>query len=299
MKRMFNLKALLLLALISCMLLFCACGASSGDYATEEAPENKFENTDTQPDTTDKTELTSANKNAKIIRNVKMHGETKNFTNATETVKSKLSQAGGYVESSEITGGESLYNGRKTAKNAVYVLRVPAEKLDSFVESLKTLLNVTSYSETTKDVTLDYYDIESRIKTLEVKKSALEALLEGASSVEEIVTYQNELFEVISEIESLRSKLNVYDSKINYSTIELRIEEVLEYTETVTKEKTFGDRLAETFEDSWENLGVFFEYLLLFLVGAFPILLFLGIVTAIVLTIIWLVRRKKKKKKSE
>ncbi len=294
MKRLINFKTLILLLLASCLLLFCACGAE-GDTAYDEAP-NVDREVETTPETGDKTELTTVNVNTKIIRNVTMYGETKNFSNATETVKKQLLSAGGYVEASEITGGESLYNGSKKAKRAQYTLRIPAEKLDSFVESLEVLLNVTSYSETTKDVTLEYYDIESRIKTLETKKSALEALLQGAKTVEEITAYQNDLYDVIAEIESLRSKLNVYDNKVSYSTINLTVVEVFEYTETVTEEATFGDKIASAFSGSWEALGTFFEYLAIFLVGAFPVLLLLGAIAAIVLTIIWLVRRKKKKK---
>ena len=42
-------------------------------------------------------------------------------------------------------------------------------------------------------------------------------------------------------------------------------------------------------------MGTFFEHLAIFLVAALPVLLFLGVIAAIVLTIIWLVRRNKKK----
>jgi hypothetical protein len=158
------------------------------------------------------------------------------------------------------------------------------------------MLNVTSYSETTKDVTLNYYDLQSRIKTLEIKKSSLEALLENAKSVNEIKTYQDELFSVITEIESLKSKLNVYDNKVNYSTVGLQITEVLEYTETNNANQSFGDKLSDTFVASWEGMGTFFEYFAIFIVAVFPALLLLGVVAAIVIIIVKLVKRKKRNK---
>ncbi len=295
MKRPFNFKLLLLLLLTCCVLLLSACGAESVDSAETVLPNENFgENIDTEPEKVDDAEYTTVNTNAKILRTVKIYGETKNFTNANETVVSQLKAAGGYVETSEITGGESLYNGSKAPKTAVYVLRVPADKLDSYVESLKSMLNVTSYSESTQDITLNYYDIQSRIKTLEIKKSALEALLESATKVNDIVTYQNELFQVITEIESLKSKLNVYDNKVTYSTVNLSITEVFEYTETTTEEKTFGDKISDTFAASWEGLGTFFEYFAIFIVAVFPVLLLLGVIAAIVIIIVKLVKRKKR-----
>lgn len=279
------------------MIVFCSCGADVKDGVGTEAPnENVGDGIDNEPEKNDKVEFTTVNTNAKILRTVKIYSETKNFTNATETVIMELRAAGGYIQSSEITGGESLYNGSKTPKKAIYVLRVPADKLDNYVDLLKNMLNVTSYTETTKDVTLDYYDLQSRIKTLEMKKSSLETLLENAKSVNEIKTYQDELFSVITEIESLKSKLNVYDNKVNYSTVGLQITEVLEYTETTPEGKSFGDKLSDTFNSSWEGVGTFFEYFAIFIVAIFPSLLLLGVVAAIVIITVKLVKRKKRNK---
>lgn len=296
MKKSITFKLLLLLLLTCCITVFSACGSDGTDLEDFKPENGEAVDTEAEINKGENVEFTTVNSNAKIIRNVKINGETKNFTNATQTIKSKLYEAGGYIESSEISGGESLYGGRKTAKNAEYVLRIPGEGIDSFVESLETLLNVTSYSENTKDVTLDYYDIQSRIQTLETKRSALEALLSSSKNVDEIIAYQDELFEVITEIESLKSKLSVYDNKVNFSTVKLTVVEVVEYTETDTADKTFGDRLSDTFSSSWSGMGTFFEHLAIFLVAALPVLLFLGVIAAIVLTIIWLVRRNRKKK---
>ena len=282
------------------MIFFCACG-SEGDSAEIQNNDPIEDGADIEPENNENNnvEFTTVSNNAKIIRTIKIYGETKNFTNATQTVKDKLYAAGGYVETSEITGGESLYNGSKTAKKAVYILRIPTPQVDSYVETLQTLLNVTSYTEKTKDVSLDYYDLESRIKILETKKQSIEELLENAKTVHDIKTYQDELFEVISEIETLKSKLNVYDNKVNYSTIGLSITEVIEYTETTESDKGFGSKLSDTFSGSWKTMGTFLEYLVIFLVAAFPILLFLGVIAFIVILIVRLVKRSKRNKNDQ
>ena len=250
MKKLFSFKSLLALMLVASVLLFCACGSEYADYAengTVDYEQGELKGEDSAGGLSG--DVTAVNTDAKIIREVNINGETLDFDAATENIQKQLATAGGYVEKSEITGGESLANNRRSEKQAYYVLRIPAEKLDAFLDSTEGSLNITKYTESTTDVTLEYYDIESRMRTLETKRSALEALLQGADTTQEIITLQDELYEVISEIESLKSRLNVYDSKVSYSTVYLTIYEVVEYTEIVEEEPTFWERMGNAFSE--------------------------------------------------
>lgn len=290
MKQRLNIHSILLLLLMVLSLLLCACGQdSAGDVAENELTEEIVHTTDSVGADNETTVIDSK---AKIIRIITLNGETKDFESATDAISKQLSQVGGYVEKSNITGGESLYNNRKTEKRASYVLRVPADKLDIFLEQTEGLLNVTSSTETTTDVTLDYYDIESRLQTLKSKKSALEAMLASATTLDEIMKIQDSLYEVISDIESYQSRLNAYDSKVNYSTVNLEIVEVLEYTETETEDPTFIERVSNAFKKSWTNFGKFIQGFAVFIVWILPILLVVGTIAALILFII----RKKKNK---
>ena len=95
MKRQNYFKFLLLLLLTCCMIVFCSCGADVKDGVGTEAPnENVGDFIDNEPEKTDGVEFTTVNTNAKILRTVKIYSETKNFTNATETVKKELLAAG-------------------------------------------------------------------------------------------------------------------------------------------------------------------------------------------------------------
>lgn len=290
MKKLFNFKSLLLLLLTASLFLFCACSAESdytNEYITEEIITGETVGTDT--------EITDIKTDAKIIRNVAIDGETMDFDAANESVKKQMNDVGGYIENSEIKGGESLSNGRKTAKHATYVLRIPADKLDSFLEKTEGLLNITSSTETTTDVTLEYYDIEARLKTLESKRAALEAMLEQAKTLDEIRVIQDDLYEVIADIEAYQSQLNVYDSKVNYSTVTLSIVEVIEYTEASTEEPTFGERISEAFTESWEGFGEFIQNFAVLFVRTLPFFLTAGVIAAIVIVIVWVTKRKKQK----
>jgi hypothetical protein len=158
------------------------------------------------------------------------------------------------------------------------------------------MLNIISSSETTTDVTLEYYDIEARLKTLEAKQAALEKMLEQAETLSDVRMLQDDLYEVIGEIESYRSRLNVIDSKVNYSTVELTINEVIEYTEIEKDEPTFWERISDTFVNSWTGFWEFCQDLAVFLVGAMPVFCIFGVMGLIVFLIIFLVKKRKRKR---
>ena len=290
-------RFLLIIIAVLAILLLSACSASENKGYDSAGPNGGYADTNGN-DTTVGTEggVTEVNPNGKIIRNVVLRGETKDFDSAIQSLKNKIAENEGYVEKSSITGGESISSTRKSSRNAVYTIRIPAEKLDNFLEKTEDMLNIISSSETTTDVTLEYYDIEARMKTLEAKKAALEKMLEQATTLNDIRTLQDDLYDVIGEIEAYRSKLNVYDSKVSYSTVELSITEVIEYTEVKVEEPTFGERISSAFVKSWQGFGKFCQNLAVFLVGAMPVFFVFALMGLIVFLIIFLIRRRNRKR---
>lgn len=278
------------------MFLLAACNSETADNGIAEKEIIYTEESATVIGTGGENIVTD--QTAKIIRNVTIDGETKDFDSAVSAVKSQTSQQGGYIENSEIRGGESLSGGYRSARTAEFVIRIPADKLDSFLAETEGMLNITASTESTTDVTLDYYDMQSRLDTLTGKKAALETMLEKAVDLNEILTIQNELYAVIADIESYQSRLNVYDNKVNYSTVDLYITEVVEFTVIEDEEPSFGDRISKAFKESWENFGEFCQDFVVFIVSALPVLMFPAIALVIIL-IIWVVRKHKEKKTAE
>ncbi len=289
--------ALFLLLILSVSLVLSSCGGSTSEGKNDMAIGEAVEPSVDKETMGGESELGKLPENAKIIRTVNLNGETKDFDSALETIKSKISENGGYVESSNLSGGKSLYNNRNSARQGNFVIRIPAEKLDIFLDSAKGVLNITSSSESTEDVTLSYYDIKSRLETLQSKKTALEGMLEKAENLSDMLTIQDNLYDVIADIEAYQSKLNLYDSKVSYSTINLTISEVVEYT-VIEEDESFGARIKKAFKESWENFGEFCQDLIVFLVSVMPILVFPA-VGGIIILIVWAIRRNKKNKKDK
>ncbi len=297
MKKLKVTKSLLILIFALSLILLSSCSKqnSSNDWGDEVAPDAEIGDSVLEENAGTTNDLTADNlpKEAKIIRTVNLEGETKDFDKASKAIKTNLGETGGYIEKSEITGGKNLHGG-SSAHRAVYTLRIPAEKLDAFLSQAEGLLNITSTNESTTDVTLDYYDIESRLNTLKAKKTALEAMLEKAQTIDEILLIQDNLYDVIADIESYQSQLNAYDSKVDYATVNLTVTEVIEYTET--EEPKFLERISEAFVETWQNFGDFIQDLAVVIVYAMPFLVFLAIIVIIAIVAALIIKRKKKKK---
>ena len=291
-----SMRFLVIFISLFALILLSACSASNEVYDGTAKDDVYVENNGADTNIGTESGLTEHNPNGKIIRNVVLRGETKDFDTALETLKNRIAENGGYVEKSDVTGGESIGSNRKSSRNAVYTIRIPAEKLDNFLEKTEDMLNIISSSESTTDVTLEYYDIEARMKTLEAKKAALEKMLEQAETLSDIRTLQDDLYQVIGEIESYRSRLNVIDSKVNYSTVELTVTEVIEYTEVQVEEPTFGERISTTFIKTWRGFWEFCQDLAVFFVGAMPVLLVFALIGVGVFLIVHLVKRRNRKR---
>ena len=239
--------------------------------------------------------------NRKIIRTVTMTCETKAYDDAVTLIMNTLNAHGGYVEASNVTG-TGFENVKNSARRASYTLRVPAEKLDAFLETLRTDegIRILSQNATSDEITATYYDTVSRLETLKAEKASLTAMLEGFTDYKDIsnmLKVQERLYNVIEEIEALQTKLNLYDGQVAMSTVHLTLREVIVYTEVVDPDPTFGQRVKEAFVESWTDFGRGWQNFFVWFIEAFPTLLVVvGIHAGIFFIIYGSVKRGKKKR---
>lgn len=123
-------------------------------------------------------------------------------------------------------------------------------------------------------------------------------LLQKSGTLEEIFAIEKEYANVTYEIESLQGTLNKYDSLIDYSTINISVREVQNYQNTKTA-MTLGDRMSRTFEKSIQNLMMFGEEVLLFIVGMIPFAVGFGIPGVVVVGVIFLTSRNINRKRKQ
>ena len=225
-----------------------------------------------------------ANSNRKLIKTVNMSAETREFDKFIANVTDKINSLGGYAQSTDITGNSyDSYSER----SAYIVARIPANKLDFFVSDVAEHSNITSKNESAEDVTLQYADTEAHRDSLKIEQERLNQLLEQADTLENIIELENRLTEVRYEIESYESRLRTMNNQVVFSTVNLNVREVKEYTPEPVEEKSFAQRLAEGFLDScseaWETIQDF----IIGFVSLLPMLFVLLIILAIIFVIIF------------
>ena len=275
---------LLLLALTLCLLTGCGGGAtmeSGADMAPSEGF-NKFQESeiyeeDMMFDSGNISDsMTSTTRpygdDVKLILRADLRLETVDFDDAVEKLNKLVSDCGGYYEQSDVDMGSYYSDGYRYGR---YTVRVPKDKYDTFLNSVGEVCHVTSRNESAEDVGLQYYDIESRIRLLEIKQERLMKLLEQATTMEDIITLENALSDIQYQLESNNIQKNRYDSLIDYSTISIRLEQVQRLSGQPLEQQGFFSQLGSSFVRGFQNtLDGFSDILLSLAYNVIPLSIF-------------------------
>lgn len=309
MKRMKKWSSLALtLALVLSLLTACGSSAASdssisesyngtdmdsGWYNTEDAFDNGVADVEegALAGGSDVGDIVSENPTEKMIYSADVYAQTLDYDAAVQALKTAVSAAGGYIESYNESNGGSYYSsnyyeggGRRSAD---YTLRVPATQFESFLSGIAEEFNVIDQNLTSENVTLQYVDLESRIKSLTTQQERLLELLAEAENLDQILAIENQLTETRADIESLTSSLRVLESRVSYSTVYLHINETTVYTPGA--QAGFGQLLLRSFGNSWDDLVDGSKDLVLYVASNFLQLL----IAAAVIVLLWRVLRKK------
>lgn len=272
-------KKLCIILVLVLLLTLVFVGCSAGSYYPDEYPsgsdyDGKYNEASGAYDGIDTSESGEASPDRKIIYTASTRLTVENIKEASSAVRAKLN-ADEWIESSSI---ENSY--------ARFVFRIKSSRLESFLNELEGIGEVSSTSISSDDVSLSYYNNTVRKATLEAEQTRLISLM-GEASVSEIITINKRLSEIETELKRIEGTLKNYDSLVDYSTVTVNI-----YTKTTVQKETFGSKLL----DSMEGGLKFAEALVIFLLTALPFIIVIG---GIVVLVIYLVKRHKKIKSGE
>lgn len=282
-------KLLSILLTLLILLSLAACGASSEASADMEAEYN-LESPAEEGLTTDSASSTGElDDSRKLIVTVNLDAETEDMDALLTWLGDRIASLKGYVESQNIQNGSIRGNYRY--RSAEMTIRIPAEKVDGFLEEIEGQTNIVSNSLSREDVTLNYVDTESRLSALRIEEERLLEMMAKADTMADLLKIEERLTEVRYEIEKVTSRLRKYDDLVDYATIHLDISEVQEYTPVVEEEPTVWERIGSGFMKSVKSLWNFVVELFVFLIVASPYLLVLGGIAVVVILIIKRKRR--------
>lgn len=296
-------KPVALLMLVLFVLSLCGCGGSmkaesveapaesasaaygTGDRNEMAAAENMAES-EMDMITEDSGSAADAAIERKLVYTGNVEIETKDYETAHKALNDAVKQVNGYIEESSRYGSEE--NGNRSYSATV---RVPADKYREFLDNAGNIGSVVYVNESMSDITSNYIDVQSRLKSLEAQRDRLNELRQKADKLEDLLSIEAQLTEVQYQLENYTVQMKYMNQQVSYSTVYVNLREVNAYTPANSFVSRLTRALTETFGDFFRTMG---DVLIAF-VYVFPYL----VVLIVIVVLVRKVRRRRKQKKSE
>ncbi|WP_106792505.1 DUF4349 domain-containing protein [Aquimarina sp. Aq78] len=206
----------------------------------------------------------------KIIKNANCRIKVKDVEEATLLARKIASKYQGYISD------ERFINTNYTKENR-FTIRIPQDQFDTVLDSVCGLAEFVDYKNiSTVDVTEEYIDITSRLKTkLDVKERYETILRTRAKTVEDILKTEEKLSLLQEEIESAQGRLKYLSNKVSYSTVQVDVyQTIIPKKEPAEYQPRFLDKAKQGLSFGWSII----ENLTLLLFYIWPLLVLGGVI---------------------
>lgn len=226
-----NRKLILALLLSSLFMLMTACSSNdsgeesfkestrvSNDMAIEsESTESSDQEITMEDSEEDANEIST---DRMIIHQAQLQLNVKNFEQARMNIEKKVNKYGGYiVESNVYREDEDFVNGHMT-------VRVPEKHFQTVLTDAEgEAADILERTVTGQDVTEEYVDLESRIKSKRAVEARLLKFMSDAEKTEDLLKISSDLATVQEEIELIVGQINYLENQTSFSTIDIAMYE--------------------------------------------------------------------------
>ena len=193
----------------------------------------------------------------KLSQKAKVEIQTGKFNQAQSKLSRMVIDASGYIEKMKLSAGD--FNSEKE-RTCDYIIRVPQQRYNSFMEELNLIGHIKSQTEETENLHESYYDTEARLDALKEKRDRLKELISTVESVDELLIIESELNDAEYKIDSMESAMKNYDEREAFATIELSLKEMYEMDQG--EELSFGYRISTGFSECFHNALSFIQDML-------------------------------------
>lgn len=205
-----------------------------------------------------------------VIYNGHLSIEVNEYDQTQEMIQEKVNQLGGYVVESSIYQGGSNEN-----RTGNITVRVPSEHFFSFIDGIESnSVEIMEKSTHGNDVTEEYVDLESRLRSQETVEERLLSFLDEAENTEDLLKISNDLANTQEEIERIKGRMSYLENHVDYSTISISIHERAVNIASVPDRDSLNtfERAKSLFMDTINVLINFFSAIIVFLIGLSPVL---------------------------
>ncbi len=229
-----------------------------------------------------------------IILNARLTLEIEDIEEAAKEIQAAVKQLGGYVASLEI------YDLSRERRAGQMSIRIPQDKYVYALEILGGLGRTKNISENTSDVTMHYIDLEARITNLEAQEERMRQLLDRAENMEDILQIEKELGRIRGDLESMTAEFKHLQERVNYSTIDICLEEKDPRRETVVDGfENFGERTGHLLALNTNRLLDGLANFVIAVIGSLPMIVPLLLVVIILWKAFGAAARKRRAREQE
>ena len=134
------------------------------------------------------------------------------LSEAYQAAQDAAARAGGWVQASE-----------RATDQATLVVKVPSDRFDTVLGSLRKLGEVRTDSVAGEDVSAEYVDLEARLKHWRAQEAVFLELMAKAKSIPETISIQQQLSVIQEQIEQHEGRRRYLDGQTAYSTVRLSL----------------------------------------------------------------------------
>lgn len=140
------------------------------------------------------------------------------FKAALQQATAVASAEGGFVLSSGVEGRE--------ARRGSIVVRIPSDRFEAALASLRDLGSVERERVSGEDVGQEFVDLEARLRNLRAQEAVILRLMNEAQTVTDTIRVQKELTGIQLEVEQIRGRLRYLHDQASFGTISVSMAEV-------------------------------------------------------------------------
>jgi hypothetical protein len=152
----------------------------------------------------------------KLVRTDSMELIVRNPSNSVEKVRQLAENAGGFLVSSQVSGGQDATAGSLT-------IRVPAARFEEVRTEIRKLgLRLESDRIEAQDVTRQYVDEQARLRNLQAQEAQYLSILKKASTVKDTLDVSEKLYAVRGEIEQQQAEFEALSRQVETVAIQIQ-----------------------------------------------------------------------------
>lgn len=202
----------------------------------------------------------------------------------------------GFVVSNQISENYSTNKPQATVQ-----IRVDAARFEEALAEIEALVkdptrNVTQKNISGDDITDQYVDQESRLRSLETKKAKLEEILSTARTVKDTLAVYEEIAAVDEEIELTKGKMKYMEQSSKLSSITVYVNAIPDPVVIAGREWHIGDSVRTSINAFIETGQGLIDVVIYFVIATLPFLLIIAIPIWLILR--WIIKRGKKTPKA-